>query len=313
MRVAAITIFASLALGTSTAAADTLSLAVSPSTGSVNANSVELTVSGSASPGEWLDIRQPQIKREGQGCPAVPAEGSFVEVHEGIPPFPMVYRAGVPHLELGSYMICGYLTTGVWEGVSAVAETTLNVRTDAEIEAASNAEARARESAEWTTAEERARNAPVSHLTVTTISRPGKSSQHPGETELILNASPFAQVTLKLTGRARRSEHFEMDPAMPSETSAETIIPVEWTCARPGGVYKYVVTAHSEVGATLTRRGQFRPVSVARCNLLKRHEAEAKERDARRYAEEEARVEYGHNLSLDEAEGKTISEEAERG
>jgi hypothetical protein len=60
--------------------------------------------------------------------------------------------------------------------------------------------------------------------------------------------------------------------------------------------------AHSDVGPTLPQRGHFSPVSVARCDTLKRREAEAREHDARKYAEEVRRREREEREALERFE-----------
>jgi hypothetical protein len=95
----------------------------------------------------------------------------------------------------------------------------------------------------------------------------------------------FADITLKLTRYGRRIEEFvAFNPTLAA--TAQVQERVEWTCRRPGSRYSYMVTSRSKVGPALVRRGHFTPVSVARCRTMKRAEAEAKPRSARRYAEE---------------------------
>ncbi len=57
---------------------------------------------------------------------------------------------------------------------------------------------------------------------------------------------------------------------------------IPWSCKSPGGTYHYTITAHSNVGKTLTKSGHFSPVGVERCR-----EYEAKETEAREHHERE--------------------------
>jgi hypothetical protein len=168
-------------------------------------------------------------------------------------------------------------------------------------QAAINAED-ARVRAEYEAAKSRAHKRPVTHLSVKTVAQRGNSSQNPGQTGLEVMATSFAHVTIKLTRYGHSAYHLDAAPNaadaydMPTpgqNTTPEPIpalswagIAITWTCSRPGGTYRYVVTARSDVGRTLTRRGSFSPVSVAHCHELKRHEQEARERSARKYAKE---------------------------
>lgn len=172
---------------------------------------------------------------------------------------------------------------------------------EASEQAAINAED-ARLQAEYEAAESRAHKRPVTHLSVKAVAQRGNSSQNPGQTELEVMATSFAHVTIKLTRYGHSTYHQDADPnavdAYDMPTPGQNItpepipalswagIPIKWMCSRPGGTYRYVVTARSDVGRTLTQRGSFSPVSVARCHELKRHEQEARERSARKYAEE---------------------------
>jgi hypothetical protein len=140
-----------------------------------------------------------------------------------------------------------------------------------EIQARERAEGEAYER-RYAAAKAASRSKPLTRLRVRTLGHNGKSSAHPGYTALMVWAAPFATVTVKLTRYGHTKETYEF-----GESAREELRRV-WTCARPGGVYHYTVTARSGVGKALTRKGVFTPVSTARCHELKRGEAEAIER-----------------------------------
>lgn len=172
----------------------------------------------------------------------------------------------------------------------------------------------ARLQAEYEGAATRAHQTPVKYLSVRVMSRRENSSQHPGESLLQVTVASFARVTVSLSRNGRHNYGIETNPyaedafdlargedcgsvsewnASCDSSKAESISPtvtngveIPWSCNSPGGTYRYVVTARSDVGRSLVRRGTFKPVSIARCHELKRHEQEAKERSARKYAEE---------------------------
>ncbi len=151
---------------------------------------------------------------------------------------------------------------------------------------ADEAAIRAAGEAEWNALELSDLAKPIGNLSVRAISRPGRSSQHPGSTVLRITTSPFAHITIKLRHYGHRTEHYEAWPASLHSRTGTLEPEYTWTCSRPGGRYTYVVTARTGVGRTLTRTGHFDPVSTARCHALERSEQEARERSARRYAEE---------------------------
>jgi hypothetical protein len=143
----------------------------------------------------------------------------------------------------------------------------------------------AKEAAEWKAVEAIDLAEPVGSLSVKAITHAGTSSQHPGRTAIRIVTSPFAHVVIKIRRYGHRTERYDASP--PSLTGRTGTVEVEypWTCSRPGGSYRYLVTSRSGVGRTLSRSGHFSPVSVARCHALERREQEARERNARRYAE----------------------------
>jgi hypothetical protein len=151
---------------------------------------------------------------------------------------------------------------------------------------ADEAAIRAAHEAEWNGLEAADLAKPIGSLSVRAIVRPGRSSQHPGSTVLRITTSPFAHITIKLRHYGHRTERYEAWPASVHSRTGTLEPEYTWTCSRPGGSYTYVVTARTRVGRTLTRTGHFDPVSTARCHALERSEQEARERSARRYAEE---------------------------
>jgi hypothetical protein len=342
LRLAILTTLTVLTLGATNAPADTLSIAVSPSS-AIGHEPVQLTVSGSASAGAWLTL----LALEQGTCQPKPVWGEFsLKLRtEEVTSLPYTTSLVAP-FSRGLYTLCAYLQKEAAESaeVLATAQTSLTVTEDpieveeaartkaaeeryaremyekeapareAAAKAKAKAEAEAKEQqairheseqeeAEWTAAEKRANKMPVTRLSARTIARPGESSQSPGGTELVVTATPFAHVTVKLTRYGHRTEHFTVEGSAPTALSGSADVHIEWTCSRPGGAYRYVVTARSDVGPTLTRRGHFSPVSVARCHMLKRREREARERNARRYAEEVRQRVHAENERLKRWEG----------
>lgn len=125
-----------------------------------------------------------------------------------------------------------------------------------------------------------AHKTPITRLTVRANPRAKGSSRSPGYTELLVTTNPYAYVTVQISRHGHSTEHFEW-----GEEATAVAAEVSWSCKIPGGVYHYTVTARSRVGASLVRRGVFRPVSVARCHSLEHREAVARERSARQYEE----------------------------
>ena len=117
---------------------------------------------------------------------------------------------------------------------------------------------------------------PVRHLSVTPVTHTGHSSTDPGYTNLDITTSPYAHVVVKLSRYGHSAEHFEW-----GSHSTEVAEVIRWSCKSPGGTYRYVITAKSNVGPTLTRRGHFAPVSVTTCHQYEQREAEARARHER--------------------------------
>lgn len=162
--------------------------------------------------------------------------------------------------------------------------------------AAEEEAARAHIDAELSRERALAHKKPIKHLSVRPEARQSRSSQAPGETVLDITTDPFAYVTVKLTRYGHSTLHLEWLDF----TRGEDVIP--WSCHSPGSEYKYVVTARSGVGPSLTRRGRFSPVSMSRCRTLKREEAEARERRERKYAEERQSEERKFDQEVEEKE-----------
>ena len=170
-------------------------------------------------------------------------------------------------------------------------------------EATARAAAEARAEAELAAAKARAHKTPVKHLSVKPVAHSRHSSADPGFTKLDITTSPYTFVTVKLSRYGHSTERFEW-----GSHSTEVAEVVRWSCRSPGGTYRYVVTAKSDVGRALIRRGRFVPVSVARCRALKKQEAEAKERSEREAAEEQRGAEREERERLATAEANCRAE-----
>jgi hypothetical protein len=145
------------------------------------------------------------------------------------------------------------------------------------VEAALAAEREAKENAVIAAA----RNRPLASLKVRarpTLEVPGDS----GSTDLRIVAAPYANVTVKIARFGHRTERYELgEDAVINDR-------VRWSCGHPGGVFRYTVSARTDAGKTLVRKGSFRPLTtVAHCAKVKR------EREAfdRRFAAEVKRGE----------------------
>jgi hypothetical protein len=143
--------------------------------------------------------------------------------------------------------------------------------------------AAAREAAEALAVRAKALGEPVKFLAVSAVAHPAICREaceyawrQPGYTALEVTTAPYSFVTLKLVRYGHRTERLELGPE-----ESKGIIKVPWTCESPGGVFHYTVSAHSNVGETLVRRGTFRPVSAARCHWLRHAVQVARERDER--------------------------------
>jgi hypothetical protein len=150
----------------------------------------------------------------------------------------------------------------------------------------------------WETTFTAAPAPPPGHLTTLSVRldpHAGTIAARPGETELLIGATPDADLRLVL----KRDGHtLTKRLSLGANSSGKLIVP--WSCAAPGGVYSYTITATDTYGASLTRTGKFRPVSTARCRALRaadkrrrsqkageRHEQEARSRREGRETEQE--------------------------
>lgn len=154
-------------------------------------------------------------------------------------------------------------------------------------EAAREAAEAAEHAAELVAAEAKAHKTPVKRLSVKPVAYARHSNTDPGYTNLDVTTTPYAYVVVKLSRYGHSTERFEW-----GGSSTEVAEVIRWSCKSPGGTYRYVVTAKSDVGPTLTRRGHFAPVSAARCHALKKQEAEAREHREREAGEERERSEH---------------------
>ncbi len=146
---------------------------------------------------------------------------------------------------------------------------------EAAIDAAEDQQIRAQEAA-LAAKRAAAHKRPVRHLSVKAVAHSGHSSTDPGYTDLDITTSPYVYVVVKLSRYGHSTEHFEWGPH-----ATEVAEVIRWSCKSPGGTYRYAVTARSNVGPTLTRRGHFTPVSVASCHQYEQREAEARARHER--------------------------------
>jgi hypothetical protein len=288
--------------------------------------SVSVTVSGNTEVARKLYVYVDNLGRscavdpgnESSGEPLANGQalgpGSYVEHYTYTPTY-----AG---LAQSSYSLCGYVAPESFgapdaTGMASFTVTSLQSIAEAEQHAAEaqaakkaeeelqarakyEAEAPAREAAkraaeaakyaaEIAAAKTRARKAPVKRLSVKAAAHSGHSSTDPGYTNLDITTSPYAHVVVKLSRYGHSTEHFEW-----GSHSTEVAEVIRWTCKSPGGTYRYVVTAKSNVGPTLTRRGHFEPVSITSCHQYEQREAEAHARHEREVIagyEQEAREE----------------------
>lgn len=148
--------------------------------------------------------------------------------------------------------------------------------------AAEAAAEKAKLEAEESTARAFAHKKRIRHLRAWTRAVYGRSSQFPGETWITIDTDPFSYVTVKLT----RYGHVTLGLEWGAQSESTLVWP--WRCSGPGGVYKYEVRARRD-GASKIARGSFAAVTPAYCRKLKREEAEARRRETKRFAEEDAR------------------------
>jgi putative hemolysin len=320
--------------GTASASADSISIAVAPS-GATGYQHVQVSLSGTAQPGDAFTV---EAYRASESCPTRPRRRGLVDL-EGAASFPYTTTVQAPD-EKGGYRLCASLYEGEshYEGegggyggsVIATAEGSLTVtatyleaeeaasnqrrveeeaKRRAEAEAAERkaryeAEAPARLAAEKAKAkaeaEQRAHETPLTRLSVSLETVHGKSSSYPGDTLIYVAVAAYAHVTIKLVhGKHHRTVHYEEVGTANGAPGPTLVI---WSCSNAGGQYSYTVTARSDVGPTLTRRGHFKAVTVTRCAALRRQEQDARQRDIRKYEEEVKRTEREQRAAVEREE-----------
>jgi hypothetical protein len=275
--------------------------------------SVSVTVSGGTEVARKLYV---YVDNLGRSCGIDPGNESFGEPlanGQALSPGSYVehytYSPTYAGLAQNSYSLCGYVapeTFGAPDATGMASFTVISLQSIAEAEqhaaeaqaakkaqeelqakAKYEAEAPAREAAkraaeaakyaaQIAAAKRRAHETPVKHLSVNAADHSGHSSTDPGYTNLDITTSPYAHVVVKLSRYGHSTEHFEW-----GTHTTEVAEVIRWSCKSPGGTYRYVVTAKSDVGSTLTRRGDFTPVSVATCHRYEQREAEARTRHER--------------------------------
>lgn len=109
----------------------------------------------------------------------------------------------------------------------------------------------------------------LSTLRVKTKARFGRSVRSPGQTEMQVTVTPYAQLRIELRRNGRRTAtQFAGD----SRSSLGFSVP--WSCRKPGGSYRYKVTARDATGKTITRSGSFRPITARECGQLRAYEVQ---------------------------------------
>ncbi len=294
------------------AATGTLSVTSTPSTTDIN-QPTTITVSGTTNAATHLFV-VPQagsilckvglISPGGAGA-LTPAEGVAV----GSGAFYETYTF-TPTSRYGGNELCAVLgTVGTYGSLTSIASAsvTVTVRSEEE-EEHEHAQAQkaqeahedavqkelevaedAKEAAAYAARRAAALKKPVRQLKVHAVAHNSESSNAPGYTNLDVTTSQFAHVTVKLKRYGHVTYHIEWGE---HTTAAAVVIP--WSCHSPNGVYSYVVTARTDVGHTLTRKGRFSPVNSDRCHYLEKLEAEAREQENREVTEKyeaEARAE----------------------
>lgn len=140
-----------------------------------------------------------------------------------------------------------------------------------ELAAKEASEQQALKEAEEATVEAK-KNAPLKRLKVRArplLEVPGES----GFTDLAIVAAPYANVTVRIARFGHRTEHYELGPGAVINDK------VRWSCERPGGVFRYTVSAHTNAGKTLVRKGSFRPLTTAAHCAKAKREREESERE----------------------------------
>jgi hypothetical protein len=322
-------IFATLVFA-ATASADSIHLEVSPAEPS-RGTTWTITATGASSPSERLVVLAVEKSAIASLAPieACPASDGAIEEWER--PNPAWVEVAAPNYTnaftfapiegspvTSHTLVCAYLSVVQLRSppsITLVASAELKVKLgpsaaeakekyEAEAparEAAQHAATVAREEAEAAKARVLALSKPVGLLVVTPLYNYLSSSREPGDTELYVSTSPYAYVTITLSVRGKH-----VTVPVEAEAYGKEALPIHWSCKRPGLTYRYTVSAHTDVGPTLTRRGVLRTVSAARCRFLKRREAEVRERKERaterRQADHERQEREAHDKLLHEQE-----------
>jgi hypothetical protein len=241
---------------------------------------VSITVSGTSSQAGELAV----YMFEGSStCPSVQRKNEVV-LGDIAPPTPVStgsysHTYSVTPEATGAYMLCGYLyDPSNSDTIYAAGTGSFNATAHSQV-VASGPSGNAPASTESEPPPKP--SPPPSHMTALTVmvrSHAGSTAAQPGHTELLVRAKGGALVLIVLKRQGRRRET-EFSYASSDELN------VRWTCSRPGGVYRFTVTASDSYGKTLTRQGKFRLVSAARCRALKA--ADAHRRRERERAEHE--------------------------
>jgi hypothetical protein len=313
--------------------AGSLSFAISPS--STENGPVSVKVSGSTEVSRDLYVI---VNSYGDPCASFPDFESGTHLAYGETLGAGTYEKSYTYTpnQTGTYTVCGYLSenesatpdatgsgsftnitpqTRAAEAALAAEKAAREAERAAEVKKEQEAaakekykeEAPAREAAEKAAeiaaAKARAHKISVKHLSVTPAAHARNSSFDPGYTNLDITTSPYAYVVVKLSRYGHTTEHLEW-----GGHSSEVAEVIRWSCKSPGGIYRYVVTAKSGVGPTLTRKGHFAPVSITRCHTLKQQEAEARERSEHEAAKEQSHVEREERERLETNEANCRAE-----
>ncbi len=267
-------VLTALGLGSTSAAASIASeralvIAVSPSS-VAGLEQVQLTISRSQPIDEGEELLWGLIGSE--RCPS-----DFEALRDGLQHYAVGQGASLPYEttlmappERGVYRLCGYVAD-VLRGESSLTVT-----------ASADEATQARELSEEAAAAQRARQVPVSHLSVTLLSHRRRASRAPGWTEIGVTTDTYAHVIVTVAREgARRGQTVRFDEG---SEPPDVAIAQSWSCREPGA-YSYLVSARSDTGPTLTRRGHFASVSRAWCRAAKQKEARARERHERQEVE----------------------------
>ncbi len=138
----------------------------------------------------------------------------------------------------------------------------------------------------------------VKALTVRVALHFGSSVRAPGNATLYVTTSPYVYVTVRFARHGHRTEHLEWG----WEATAPASV-VRFTCRQPGGSYQYEVTARSDVGPTLVRRGRFPAISLAQCRAIEHREADERERTLRTYEERQREAARKERERIEQWEG----------